>query len=198
MENKKALIALALVGIVGGTFAYFTSTSRLNNSFQTGTYSTSVKEEFVSPDNWTPGTTTPKKVNVTNKGTVPIVARASFEETWVAANGDELDGVRDDKLIALFDIGEDWIPAVDGYYYYNKVLGQNATSTYLIEEVTFNPDFKLVEGQDIHCETIGTVGQGTAEVRCSNLTSGYAGATYTLNITIETIQEDKAWEYVPE
>ena len=65
MNNKKALIALALValvGVVGGTFAYFTSNATFTNEFTTGTYSTSVTEEFVSPDNWTPGTTTTKKI----------------------------------------------------------------------------------------------------------------------------------------
>ena len=45
MENKKTLVALALValvGIVGATFAYFTSSATLSNEFTTGTYSTSV------------------------------------------------------------------------------------------------------------------------------------------------------------
>ena len=198
MENKKALIVLALValiGIVGGTYAYFTSTSTLNNSFQTGTYATSVTEEFVSPTNWVPGTTTPKKVNVTNKGTVSIVARASFTESWTAADGTSLLLTRDGEKIAQFEIGDKWVKDGD-YYYYNEILGQNATSSYFLEEVTFNPEFELLEGTDIHCETIGTVGQGTAEVKCSNLEGGYAGATYTLNITIETIQSDRAWNSI--
>lgn len=78
MNNKKAIIAL--VGIVGATFAYFTSSATLSNEFKTGTYSTSVTEEFVSPDNWTPGTTTKKKVNVTNNGSVNVAVRTSYTE----------------------------------------------------------------------------------------------------------------------
>ena len=81
MDNKKTIIALALValvGIIGGTYAYFTSTATLSNEFTTGTYSTSVTEEFVSPSNWTPGTTTAKKVNVTNNGSVEVAVRASY------------------------------------------------------------------------------------------------------------------------
>ena len=198
MNNNKALIALALValiGIVGGTYAYFTSTSTLNNSFKTGTYATSVTEEFVSPTNWVPGTVTQKKVNVTNKGTVSIVARASYTESWTAADGTSLSLTRNGDPIAQFEIGSDWVQE-GNYYYYNKVLGQNATSTDFLEDVTFNPEFELLEGTDIHCETVGTVGQGTAEVKCSNLRSGYAGATYTLNITIETIQSDRAWNSI--
>ena len=198
MNNNKALIALAfvaIIGIVGGTYAYFTSSAKLTNEFKTGTYSTSVTEEFVSPDNWVPGTTTTKKVNVTNNGTVSIVARASYTESWKAANGTTLSLTKDGDRIAQFDIGADWVQE-GNYYYYNKVLGQNATSTDFLEEVTFNPAFELEEGTDIKCETIGTVGQGTAEVKCTNLTTGYAGATYTLEITIETIQADQAWNNI--
>ena len=90
MDNKKSLIALALivlVGVAGATFAYFTSSATLSNEFTTGTYSTSVTEEFVSPDNWTPGTVTQKKVNVTNNGSVDVAVRASYTEKWLAADG---------------------------------------------------------------------------------------------------------------
>ena len=210
MNNKKALIALALValvGIVGGTFAYYTSTSKLTNEFTTGTYSTSVTEEFISPDNWTPGTTTDKVVTVRNNGTVAIVARASFEEKWVAADGTtRLNGIRNNEKVAQFDINPDWIAATDGYYYYKDVLGQNATSTAFIEAVTFNPNFVLQESTfkddgsikvrgDITCTKTGTEGEGTTTINCVNEQTGYAGATYTLEITIETIQSDKAWTY---
>ena len=197
-NNQKALIALALlalVGLIGATSAYFTSSAKLTNTFKTGTYSTSVTEEFESPDNWTPGTTTEKKVNVSNKGTVPIVVRASYIESWTAKNGNTLSLTRNGENVALFDIGEDWVQE-GNYYYYNKVLGQNAVSTDFISEVTFNPKFTLEEGVDISCETVGTVGQGTSEIKCSNLTTGYAGATYTLEITIETIQADQAWNTI--
>ena len=199
MNNNKALIALALValiGIVGGTYAYFTTTSRLTNEFKTGTYSTSVTEQFESPTNWTPGTTTQKKVNVTNNGTVSIVARASFTESWTAANGSSLNLTKDGAKVAQFTVGADWVQE-GNYYYYNKILGQNATSTDFISEVTFNPNFVLAEGSDIHCENVGAEpGKGTTEIKCENLTTGYAGATYRLDITIETIQADQAWNNI--
>ena len=199
MNNNKALIALALValiGIVGGTYAYFTTTSRLTNEFKTGTYSTSVTEQFESPTNWTPGTTTEKKVNVTNNGTVSIVARASFTESWTAANGSSLNLTKDGAKVAQFTIGADWVQE-GNYYYYNKVLGQNATSTDFISEVTFNPNFVLAEGTDIKCQNVGAEpGKGTTEIKCENLNTGYAGATYRLDITIETIQSDQAWNNI--
>ena len=197
MENKKSLIAIALValvGIVGVTFAYFTSTATLNNPFQTGTYSTSVKETFISPDNWTPGTTTQKKVNVTNNGSVDIAVRATYTEQWTAKDGTKLDGVRNGERVALFTIGADWDEGKDGYYYYKDILGEDETSTDFISSVTFNPNFILQEGTDIECTTTKVNGKTTID--CVNLETGYAGATYSLNITIETIQSDKKWTYV--
>ena len=150
MENKKSLIAIvlvALVGIIGATFAYFTSTSRLTNTFQTGTYSTSVKETFISPDNWTPGTTTTKKVNVTNNGSIAIAVRAKYTEKWTASNGTVLSGTRNGEKVAQFTVGSDWIASTDGYYYYNGTLTTGQTSSDFISSITFNPNFSLEDEQ---------------------------------------------------
>ena len=196
MENKKSLIALALValvGVVGATFAYFTSSTTLTNEFETGTYSTSVTEEFVSPDNWTPGTTTQKKVNVTNNGSVDVAVRAKYTETWTAKDGTALSGTRNGEKVAQFIIGSDWEKATDGYYYYKGTLTNGQTSSDFISSVTFNPTFELKEGTDIECTT--TKENGKTTVSCANLDNGYAGATYSLDITIETIQADQKWPY---
>ena len=196
MENKKSLVALALValvGIVGATFAYFTSTATLTNEFTTGTYSTSVTEEFVSPDNWVPGTTTQKKVNVTNNGSVDVAVRAKYTEKWTAKNGTVLSGTRNGEKVAQFTIGTDWEKATDGYYYYKGTLTNGQSSSDFISSVTFNPNFILEEGTDIECTT--TKENGKTTVSCANLESGYAGATYSLDITIETIQADQKWKY---
>ena len=198
MESKKSLVALvlvALIGIVGGTFAYFTNTAIVNNSFETGTYATTVKELFVSPDNWTPGTTTPKTINVTNKGSVPVAARISYTETWTAKDGTILSGERNGEKIAQFTIDSNWNEGRDGYYYYIENLDTNETSTDFISSVTFNPNFELIVGTDISCTTTEVNGKITNT--CASLDSGYAGATYTLNITVETIQADQKWVYTP-
>ena len=202
MDNKKSLVALALValvGVAGATFAYFTSSAKLTSEFKTGTYSTSVTEEFVSPDNWTPGTTTQKKVNVTNNGSVEVAVRAKYTEKWTAANGHTtLFGVRGMgtvEKVAQFTIGSDWIRGNDGYYYYNGTLSKGETSSDFISSVTFNPNFELLNYQDIDCRT--TEEEGKATTNCTSTTDGYAGATYALDITIETIQSDQTWAYTP-
>jgi len=197
MENKKALIALALVaivGVVGATFAYYTSTATVENEFTTGTYGTTVTEVFTSPDDWTPGTTTEKVVNVTNTGNVPIAIRVKYTEKWTAADGTTvLSGESDGERVAQFETGSSWIKATDGYYYYNTNLTQNQTTSNFIESVTFNPNFELEEGRDIQCTEEKTDSEIT--INCESLTTGYAGATYTLAITVETIQADQAWTY---
>lgn len=199
MQNKKNLIALllvALLGVVGGTFAYYTSSAEFKNEFQTGTYNVKFQEQFVSPDNWTPGTETEKKVSVTNTGGIDVVARAKFTESWLANDKTTaLTGVRTveetEYKAALFDIGTDWVKATDGYYYYTKVLKSNETSQDFISSVTFNEEFPITE-EDVKC-TETTSATGLTEKNCTSLTTGYAGATYTLTINVETIQADAAW-----
>ena len=78
MNNKKTIIILILVltiGIVGLTVAYFSNSTSLDNLFSTNPYGTTVEEVFVSPDNWLPGTTTPKLITVTNTGSVDEAVR---------------------------------------------------------------------------------------------------------------------------
>ena len=197
MKNKKilvAILALVLVGVIGGTVAYYTSTATFNNEFTTGTYSTIITEEFESPDNWTPGTTTSKKINVTNDGRVEVAVRAKIEESWTASNGNSLPLVRDEITIANYVIGTDWVLAEDGYYYYKNILTSKDVSSDFISSVTFNSDFTLKDGEDIKCTTSTEDGKTTVE--CVNLTSGYAGAKYKLNVTLETIQADQKWSYI--
>lgn len=52
MKNKKSIIVLLLVsivGIVGLTVAYFSNSTEIENEFTTNPYGTTVEEEFVSP-----------------------------------------------------------------------------------------------------------------------------------------------------
>jgi len=193
MKNKKSLIALfllVLIGLVAGAFAYFTSSVTLKNEFSTHTYSAIITEKFTSPDKWTPGTTTEKIVNVTNTGNVEVAVRATYTEKWVAADGTTiLEGIRNNEKVALFDVGSDWIKGTDGYYYYNKTLAKDQTTSNFIESVTFNSNFVLVDGVDIKCTSTGT------SSGCESLNTGYAGAKYTLKITVETIQADQKWNY---
>ena len=119
-RNNKPLIALlllAIVGVVGVTIAYFTSNATLENIFKTAPYSTQVEEEFTSPTNWTPGTTTPKTVVAKNTGDVPVAVRVSIEEEWISGNGESLPLEQNGNKAAIINFANtsDWT-LVDGYY----------------------------------------------------------------------------------
>lgn len=191
MKNKKSLIAIvliAIIGVVGVTFAYFSNTTTIENVFKTKPYSTEAYEEFVSPENWTPGTTTDKKVYVTNNGSVNVAVRMSYTESWVSADGTTLSGVQDDNQAAIINFANttDWTynpeGYEEGYYYYNTDLAPNATTSSFIESVTFN--------SAIVSEATCTTDEDTKTTNCVSTGKGYDGATYTLTIKVETLQAD--------
>ena len=181
------LLLIGLCLVVGGTIAYYTSSDTFNNEFDTGTYKIETQEAFVSPDNWTPGTTTPKTVIATNKGSTDAAVRIKLTPSWVDANGDPLalaDSHDNEAAIINFSdtLSSHWIYD-DGYYYYKKALQPNDSSPTLIDSVTFNPEVEF--GSTKNCETVNGVTTCTTEI------NDYAGGKYTLQIEVETCQYDK-------
>lgn len=185
VKSKKSLIALAviaIVGVVGGTFAYYTSTQSFDNIFNTKPYGTEFTEEFTSPEDWTPGTTTSKKVFAKNTGNVDVAVRVSYTEKWETAKGTTIENTKDGKSAAIINFADDntdWKKSGD-YYYYNKRLAKNETTSSFIKSVTFNPDIEA----SVNCVTEGN------KKTCTSTGDGYDGATYTLTVNIETIQFD--------
>lgn len=266
--NKKPLIALAvlaMVGIVAGTIAYFTSTAEFPNVFRTKTYNTELTEEFKSPEDWTPGTTTKKLVEIKNTGNIPLVARVSYTELWEPIEGAPLSNTLEDgtPVVSLNGIdGTKWTlreeTLEDGtkknYYYYNDIIapaeeGKAPEAVKFMDSVTFNENvnidydettvetyattedesdavtvtitkddeentiyvFKSKDGSVIATETVAKNAELTTEQKApisgkklikqtkkyESKKDGYAGATYTLTIKIETVQADKykeAWK----
>ena len=78
-KNRKSIIFLLLLFVffltIGGTIAYFSSRDTFVNEFDAANYVIEVEETFESPDNWTPGTTTPKEVIATNRSDMPVAVR---------------------------------------------------------------------------------------------------------------------------
>lgn len=193
MKNKnfKPLVALALiavVGVIGTTFAYFTSTDTFENVFNTKPYAVTVVNTFNSPDNWTPGTETPLTVTAKNTGDVDVAVRISFEEAWEDALGNTLplqvDG--DNVSVINFVNNDKWFSdTINGktYYFYNEILSKNETTETLVDTVTFNPGVEI--GVNSNCTTNAGV------TTCTTTTSGYAGGKYELIFTVETAQADQ-------
>ena len=211
-KNKKPIIALlvvAIVGVIGITFAFFSDKINVNNIFKTKPYGTTVTEVFESPDNWLPGTTSEKVVKVKNSGEVDEAVRISFTEEWKSANGTILSGWVDkdgnvsqhlsneetDERAAIINFANqaDWkISTENGtnYYYYRYKVAKNEETSSFIKSVTFNSSVN----SDSNCNEKEE--NGTKTVTCTSTKKGYDGATYTLSIKIETVQYDKykeAW-----
>ena len=212
MNNKKSIIALllvAIVGIVGLTIAYFSNSTTIDNEFKTKSYGTTYTEEFVSPDNWLPGTTTTKTIVATNSGQVDEAVRISFTESWTPNNSNatlngwiHADGTKsthtteselaNDERVAVINFvnPSEWTKVGD-YYYYNYKLAPTETTSSLIESVTFNAKTKL----DNTCGEPSS-SNGTTTITCNSSGNDYDNATYTLTFTVETVQYDKyneAW-----
>ncbi|MDD4849235.1 MAG: BsaA family SipW-dependent biofilm matrix protein, partial [Gemmiger sp.] len=77
------LVALLLVSMIAGTWAYWTQAIQAVNEFKVGKYSTNLVETFVPPTNWQPGQDVNKDVKVTNNGTVPVFASITISQEWV-------------------------------------------------------------------------------------------------------------------
>lgn len=192
-KNKKKFVvvtAISILTILGGTLAYFTTSTDIANLFNTALYQHKIVEKFVSPDTWTPGTTTPKEVTVTNNGNIDMALRASYTEKWINANGDEIPlSDSEGNIAAIINFNDSWTKDSDGYYYYgNKayktILQPGKTSTSFIRSVTFNNNIKASVS-----ETISDDGQTVTYTSTGN---GYDNARYILTVKIDTIQYDQA------
>ena len=197
-KNYKPIMFLLLLMfvfvVVGGTIAYYTSNDTFENEFDAGKYKIETQEAFVSPENWTPGTTTPKTFTVTNKGTVDSAVKVCFTQSWVDANNAPLN-LKDthDNLAAVLNFASNsdkkWLEdcSNDGVtkycFYYYKKLEPNETTSNLLESVTFNANVDIDSTRN--CTTENGV------TTCTTTATGYAGAKYTLNVNIETVQYDQ-------
>ena len=204
MKKNKSLIIILLivvVGVIGLTLAYFTNTASVSNEFKSKKYGTTVTEEFISPDNWLPGTSTDKSLTVTNSGQVDEAVRISYTESWTSrsAKNNEEEGdlplAQNGNTAALihFTNTDDWTTVTENgttYRYYNYKLAPSATTSELLDYVTFNPAIT----NNSNCTTREE--NGTKTITCNSTGTGYDDATYKLTFNIETIQYDKyktAW-----
>ena len=198
MKKKKyMLILLILLLGVGGTLAFFTSTSELENEFKSGRYKTVSTDNFTSPSDWKPGDTTPKTITTKNEGTMPVRVRVKLEESWESENGNDLPLFFDVSLghndypiydlvsIINYDNETDWI-FYDDYFYYVGELAPGEETSSLIESITYNPNTP----SDMNCTSNNGV------YNCKSTGDGYDGGTYTLNVVVESVQSEavlSAW-----
>ena len=211
MKNKKTIIALgalAVVGLVAGTIAYFTSEVSFDNVFSTAIYKTKSTEVFESPDNWVPGQEVPKTVITENQGTVPVAVRVKTTETWKDERGNTIDpsvistienSLESPKKIAILNLDntDDWTydSATNAYYFHRALAKADTTgedpvydkTNSFLKSVTLNPSLPVTQD----CTTNTDDETHTITKTCSTFINNLGKATYTLKVTVETVQYDQ-------
>ncbi|MCL1895353.1 MAG: BsaA family SipW-dependent biofilm matrix protein [Clostridiales bacterium] len=169
-KKKGRLIALAgflALAVLGGTYAYWSQTSQVDNPFDTGQYGSTIREDFSPADgeNWQPGVTVDKAVKAVNTGDVDLIVRARLDEKWVykgqsapykdsaAAVGgynvyatsqnnatDGLTALDGSVVTKTFSSSTKWIPGGDGWYYYTVNLKGGESSEAWLSAVTLLSD----------------------------------------------------------
>ena len=155
-----AVLLIALVA-VGTTYAYLYSSNTKVNTFGIGENVSQITEEFEQPtyEQMVPGGKVTKDVRVTNTG------MPSYTRVYVAITSSEFE-----ETFSIDWNTTDWTKGADGYWYYNKVVGQNETTSSLMTTVTFNDkitDFKNevknTEGISVYEETVQAQGFSSAQ-----------------------------------
>ena len=173
MQKKGALVAICGIVVVAGigvTWAVTHDLSVINNDLALANYQTTFTENFTSPPNWQTCQTVSKTITATNNSNVPVAVRVKLEGTWTAADGvTNLPNVSSASGLTMAVINyansSDWTQEGE-YYVYNTELAPNATTTSFLSGVTLNCEANLDESAD----------------------GAYAGATYNLRATFQTIQ----------
>jgi len=178
MNNKKVIIAIALLFgicfVFSLTFAYSTDESVLENKFKLGEWKTVYTEEFESPSNWVTCETIDKTITVKNESDTDVAVRIKLEEQWLSKDNEPLSlysNASDVRMAQINMANTDKWEKRGAYYYYNINLRANETAVTPISGVTLNCDANLNDDVD------------------------YAGGTYRLKATAQTIQASQKDEW---
>lgn len=152
MSNKKkfwvGMSALAAVGAITATVAYFSSRDVFQNEYSNKSYSVQVQDviDKEKAKAMTPGETVNTDVTVKNLGATPIITRIKYiragynsdtdEITWPEDNakGAELPSEAADgnyELYTLLNADKFLYNDTDGYYYCNQILNTNGQIQHL-------------------------------------------------------------------
>lgn len=235
-KKVKAFAGLLALTLVVGSLAYFTKTMSIDNPFSTKKYGGETVEKFTPENNWEPGGQVTKEVQAKNTGDYDLWVRVKFDEKWERGGklitGTDLSSTdaanffpaSADKAVEngssvyknLAGVNDkSWIDGQDGYFYYNKTLKKDQTTSKLLDYVTLCKDadmgeytvstmkYALVDDtktaekltdEDYTSTTppteipAGKVLYQKKVVELNGANAGLAGANYTLTITTELVQ----------
>ena len=187
MENNKknnnktvivAIAALAIIGIVAGTYAYFTSSAQVENHFTATSYETEIQRTLLDSEKLQPGDTiTVTSLNVKNLGERNISVRAKIVEDITAADtttklalnltsnsttnsywtdsDTATSGATNATDAIVKTLNSSWEKGSDGYYYYKGVVTPNNATTNLIDTLLINTALRNVATCDYTTKEAG-------------------------------------------
>lgn len=142
-----SVIAIMLAILAAGTIAYFTAEGRARNVITTGSINITVVEQQKKGENNTtvdypkdpitnvmPGAEISKIVTIRNDGKSPAWIRVKVGTEIKLAGG----GKANTSFVMLNFDNTNWT-VKDGYYYYNKPVDPNESTTALFDTVKFDP-----------------------------------------------------------
>lgn len=158
--GKKKIIGLCLavglmVGVVGGSLAWFTDNASVTNSFATEgngeNQSNGIKIEEVFDTELAgkvlPGTEVNKDAKVKNTATYDQIIRVKFEKKWTTnTEGKNLNldfiQLKYQNLTKPNEASKlnEWIEGTDGYFYYNGIVPAGGATEYLLDSVTLSSE----------------------------------------------------------
>lgn len=123
-----AVVVVLAMGLVGGTVAFLVAnTGAVRNAFTPASVTAQINETFDGA--------TKSNVTVTNTGNTEAYIRAAIVYNWVDANGGVYAGTPQAGTDYTLDLGSDWTPGNDGYYYYRYPVAANGTTGNLINSL---------------------------------------------------------------
>lgn len=162
-RKTKVWLATGLLAltVVGCTWAYFTSTSHIDNRLSTKAYGNTITEKFTPRDDWQPGQKVEKVFAVKNTGDSTLVVRVKMDESWAKGGTSfkTLSSVTDkeriftpkqpsavDGLVAADATVVDkklnaanWV-FHEGYWYYKSLLTAGNETPPLLNSITLDKD----------------------------------------------------------
>lgn len=162
------LIALLLVGGIGGTIALFTSTVDYSNVFSASKYDVVIKEKFNNEF----GT---KEVNLTNDSDADVIIRVNYNEFFTKQETDEslvLNNLVSGNSLVTKAWTDEFLNDFtyhDGWYYYNKKLKGNS-NVQILTAISLNEELLSTD----------------------ELKKEYSDADYELDFNLESVQASEA------
>lgn len=147
IKSNKRIVLLAglilalVVGLVsfGMVYALWQHEISHTNNLVADSMDASIEETFTQGT--APSGEVSKKVSFKNGSSCASFLRIAYSETWTSGSGD--DAVILSNKVKGSDVATknfnwtDWTYGGDGWYYYKKVLEPGATSSQLLDKVTF-------------------------------------------------------------